>query len=81
MNPRYSFDKKRGLSMIHHDPAARDVMSPDEVKQWMAGGERPDTYDHEPDRCPSCGRSERCECPDCRFCINGVPRMEGKANG
>lgn len=72
MTKRYYFDVRTGLVTIKRAADARDVPSPEEIKEWMATGAAPVT--EEPDRCPTCGRSEECACGNCSYCDeSGVP--------
>jgi hypothetical protein len=78
MNPRYYFDPERDMPTINRHPEARHYPSPDEVRAQVSGGQsnvsRFDDEEDDPDRCPTCGRAEDCECQGCGYCDeHGTP--------
>ena len=82
MNRRYYWDGERGLTVIRRSPDARRYPMVAEVKAWMGSGTAP-APEYEPDRCPTCGRTEQCACPGCQYCGDGdlrVPRFRRRTD-
>jgi len=76
MSNRFYFDTTIGMTRIRRSDDARHYASPAAMELWSKTGIAPDLEEVvEELRCPTCGRTEQCCCPDCPYCdpVTGVP--------
>lgn len=73
---RWRHDERTGLPTIQRSPEAASYPTPEAVQHWAKTGTGPASEPTvEPLRCPTCGRASDCCCPDCPYCVGGVPQQ------